>query len=161
MDIPFIQKSSLLLLSTPPGGSLTENRHFSFAQLSLCKITPFFSNKRGIGAVGLPVDNWLDVGPKITVLRWTIHQQEGLQLQWLSGYRKKAVVLHKGSCANEKCLFSVKELPGGVDSSRRLLFFINGISTVKNNGPTSSHLSTGRLTTPMTHWLPKLNNDFV
>ncbi len=38
MEIPFIQKSSVLLLSLPPGGSLTENRRFSFAHPPLCKI---------------------------------------------------------------------------------------------------------------------------
>ena len=37
-------------------------------------------------------------------------------------YRVEAVILHKGGGANEKHLFSVKEPPGGGDSSRRLVF---------------------------------------
>ena len=81
----------------------------------------------GVGVVSLPVDKWLELEPQITVLRWEIHQQEGLQHQGLSGYWNKAVILHKGGGANEKHLFSVKEPPGGGDSSRRLLFWINGI----------------------------------
>ncbi len=32
------------------------------------------------------------------------------------------VILHKGSCANEKRLFPVKEPPGGVDRNRRVFF---------------------------------------
>ena len=63
------------------------------------------------------------LGPQI-VLRLDIHQQEGLQHQSLFGYRKKAIILHKGAGANEKRQFPVKEPPGGGDRSRRL-FFLN------------------------------------
>ena len=86
------------------------------------KITAFFRYQRVIGVVGLPVGERFNVGPLFLVLRQVNYPQEGSQHQCLSGYRKKAVILHKGSCANEKRLFSVKEPPGGVDSSKRLLF---------------------------------------
>ena len=69
-----------------------------------------------IGVVSLPVDKWLNVGPQITVLRRDIHQQKGLQHQWLSGCRKKAVILHKGAGANEKHLFPVKEPPARLEA---------------------------------------------
>ncbi len=75
-----------------------------------------------MGVVGLPVGECLKVGPLFFVLRQVNYPQEGSQHQCLFGYRKKTVILHKGSCANEKRLFSVKEPPGGVDSSKRLHF---------------------------------------
>ncbi len=73
MEIPFIQKSSLLLLSPPPGGSLTMNRRFSFAHPPLCQWV--------LGVVGLSVGECLDVGPLFVVLRQVTYSQEGLQHQ--------------------------------------------------------------------------------
>ncbi len=58
MEIPFIQKSSPLLLSPPPGGSLTGSRRFSFAHPPLL----YFGNQRVTVVVGLPYGECLDVG---------------------------------------------------------------------------------------------------
>ena len=123
MGIPFIQKSSLLLLSPPPGGSLTESRRFSLTHPPLCKITVFFGNQRVIGVVGLHVVECLNIGPLFVVPRQVTYPKKGSQHWWLSGHWNIAVILHKGGCTNKKRLFSVKEPPGGVDSSRRLFLF--------------------------------------
>ena len=79
-----------------------------------------YRNQRDLSVVGPPVGECLDVEPLFVVLRQVTFPQEGSQHQWLSGYQNKAVILHKGGCANEKRLFPVKELPGGGDSNRRL-----------------------------------------
>ena len=109
---------------------LTENRRFSFAHPPLiAKLPLFIGNQKVLGVVGLPVGECLYVGPLFVVLVQVTFPQEGLQHQGLSGFWKKAVILHKGGGVNEKRLFPVKEPPGGGDCSRRLLLWINGIST--------------------------------
>ncbi len=50
------------------------------------------------------------------VLLHKIYQPEDLKHQRLSGCQDKAVILHKGGCANEKRLLPVQEPPGGGDT---------------------------------------------
>ncbi len=80
MNIPFIQKSSLLLLSPPPGGSLIGIRRFS--------LPLFIENQWVLGVVGLTVGECLDVEPCFVVLLHAIYPQESSeQLQRVSGCR--------------------------------------------------------------------------
>ena len=81
MEIPLFQKCSLLLLSLPPGGFLTEIMRFFFAHSPLCKFTAFFGNQRVIGALGLPVGECLNVGPLFVFLRQVTYPQEGSKHQ--------------------------------------------------------------------------------
>ncbi len=121
-----LKKTSLLLLSPPPGGFLTEYRHFSFEPPPLCKLTTFYW--RPERSLGLQAFLFMNVSTQDRYF-WSyiksLINRKAHTTNDLSVYQNKAVILHKGGGVNEKRLFPVKQPPEGGESNRRLLFFNN------------------------------------
>ena len=66
-----------MLLSPPPGGSLTGNRHFPLRSPFYAKLPLFIGNQRVLGVASLPVGECLDEELLFVVLRQVTFLQEG------------------------------------------------------------------------------------
>ena len=64
-----------------PGGSLTRKGVFHLRRCPYKKLRLCFGNQRVLGVVGLPVGEFLNVGPLFVVLIQVTYPQEGSQHQ--------------------------------------------------------------------------------